>query len=88
MLTKKTPKHGTCSTYLPGVFISDSEQAKGPILEFKGSVRHAQKGHHSLVAQVDLILDESISDNWMKEVIQFPHTFMAYYSFYRFLFPL
>ena len=28
----------------------------GPILEFKGSVRHVQKGYPTLVTQVDLIL--------------------------------
>ena len=28
----------------------------GPILQFKGSVQHVQKGHPILVTQVDLIL--------------------------------
>ena len=32
------------------------KQAK--ILEFKGSVRHVQKGHHTLVTQADLILKD------------------------------
>ena len=27
----------------------------GPILEFKGSIRHVQKGHTALITQVDLI---------------------------------
>ena len=32
------------------------EDPLGPILEFKGNVRHIQKGHPTLVTQVDLIL--------------------------------
>lgn len=34
----------------------------GPILEFKGSVQHVQKGHPTLVTQFDLIskIDESL----------------------------
>ena len=34
----------------------EMNRLSGPILEFKGNVRHFQKGHPTLVKQVDLIL--------------------------------
>ena len=38
------------------IFICHFRPFAGPILEFKGSVQHVQKGHPTLVTQVDLIL--------------------------------
>ena len=40
---------------LPANKIVTKLKSPGPILEFKWSVRHVQKGHPTLVRQVDLI---------------------------------
>ena len=62
----------------------------GPILEFKGGIQNVQKGHLSLVTQVDLILQNPWKFTWIlvKQVIYLAHAFKVYGSFYSFLFPL
>ena len=38
--------------------ISCYERLAGPILEFKGTIRYVQKGHLTLITQVDPILQD------------------------------
>ena len=42
------------ASYKSSLFVN--RQISGPILEFKGSVRHVQKGHPTLLTQSVLIL--------------------------------
>ena len=58
----------------------------GPILEFKGSIRHVQKGHLNLTCFSQTDENLSISDNWFSSCMHTP--FLVYFSFYNLSFPL